>query len=87
MEWHTATKKQLIQICVNEDCSFEDKYESARELQLRQWRDEYLTDLVRLWGEGKSSRDIAIELGIDQGAVSWQLEKNALYGTRVKKEA
>jgi hypothetical protein len=85
MEWHTATKKQLIQICINEDCSFEDKYEAARELQLRQWRDEYLTDLVRLWGEGKSSPQIAWELGIDKQAVAWQLEKYELYGSRIAK--
>ena len=81
-----ATKQQLLQICLYEDCFIDDKYQAARELQLRQWRDEYLADLIRLWGEGKTSFQIAVELGLDQGSVSWQLEKHDLYGRRIKKD-
>jgi hypothetical protein len=83
MYFEDATKQQLIQICLFEDCPIDYKYEAARELQMRQWRDEYLTDLVRLWGEGKSSFQIAIELGLDIGQVQWQLEKYGLYGRRI----
>jgi hypothetical protein len=85
MKWEIASKHQLATICLWEDCSFDDKYESARELQLRQWRDEFLPDLVRLWGEGKTSLRISIELGIDKNAVAWQLEKHGLYGRRLAK--
>lgn len=83
MYWEDATKQQLLQICLWEDCPLEYKFEAARELQLRQWHDDYLPELVRLWGKGMSSWNIAIELGIDQGVVSWQLEKHGLYGRRI----
>jgi hypothetical protein len=83
MHLEDATKQQLIHICLWEDCSIDIKFEAARELQLRTWRDEYLADLVRLWGEGKSSFQIAIELGIEKGQVMWQLEKHGLYGRRI----
>jgi hypothetical protein len=83
MHFEDATKEQLLQIALWEDCPIEYKYEAAAELQMRQWRDDYLKDLVRLWGEGKSSFQIAIELGIDRNVVYWQLEKYGLYGRRV----
>lgn len=83
IHFEDATKQQLIQICLWEDCPIEYKYEAAVELQIRQWRDEYLPDLVRLWGEGKSSFEIAAELGLDKNTVFWQLEKYGLYGRRV----
>jgi hypothetical protein len=81
-----ATKEQLLQICLwEDDCPLDYKYEAAAELQMRQWHDDFLPDLLKLWGKGKSSWNIAIELGIDQGAVSWQLEKHGLYGSRITK--
>jgi hypothetical protein len=80
-----ANKRQLLQICLWEACSIDYKYEAARELQIRQWHDDFLPDLVRLWGEGKTSSQIAIELGLEQDAVSWQLEKHGLYGRRITK--
>lgn len=83
MYWEDATKEQLLTICLYEDCSLDDKYEAARELQMRKWHDDYLIDLLRLWGEGKSTFEIAVELGIDPGQVKWQLEKHDLYGRRV----
>ncbi|KQL20479.1 hypothetical protein AN957_19075 [Cytobacillus solani] len=83
MHFEDATKEQLIQICLWEECSIDYKFEAARELQLREWNDDYLKDLVRLWGEGKSSFQIAIELGIDRNVVYWQLEKHGLYGRRI----
>ena len=33
-----ATKEQLITICLYEDCPLEYKYEAARELEIRKWR-------------------------------------------------
>lgn len=84
MQYDIATKQQLLQITLWEDCSLEYKYEAARELQIRQWHDDYLLDLIRLWGEGKSSFQIAIELGIDKNQVEWQLQKYDLYGRRKK---
>jgi hypothetical protein len=78
-----ATKRQLLQICLWEDCTIDYKFEAARELQIRQWHDDFLPDLVRLWGEGKTSSQIAIELGLELDAVSWQLEKHGLYGRRI----
>lgn len=78
-----ATKKQLIHICLYEECSLDEKYEAARELQIRQWRDDYLIDLLRLWGQNKSIFEIAIEMGLEKGQIEWKLEKLGLYGKRV----
>lgn len=83
IHFEDATKEQLLQICLWEDCPIDYKYEAAAELQMRQWNDDYLMDLVRLWGEGKTSFQISIELGIDINVVYWQLEKYDLYGRRV----
>ena len=79
-----ATKEQLITICLYEDCPLEYKYEAARELEIRKWREEMLTDLVRLWAKGYSTFDIAIELGVDENTVQWQLQKHGLYRKRVR---
>jgi ATP/maltotriose-dependent transcriptional regulator MalT len=79
-----ATKEQLITICLYEDCPLEYKYEAARELEIRKWREEMLTELVRLWGKGYSTFEIAIELGIDENTVKWQLRKHGLYRKRVR---
>jgi hypothetical protein len=83
MHFEDALKTQLLQICLYEDCPIEYKYAAARELQLRQWRDEYLTDLVRLWGKGYSSFEIAVELGLDEPLVKRKLVKYGLYKRRV----
>jgi len=82
MRYETATKEQLLQICLWEECPIEYKYESARELQMRQWQEEFLPDLVRLWGEGNSPSYIATELGIEERAVRAQLRKHKLYNVR-----
>lgn len=83
MHFEDASKQQLLTICLHEDCPLDYKYEAAAELQMRQWHDDYLLKLVRLWGEGKSSFQIAIELGLEQNVVAWQLEKRGLYGRRI----
>jgi hypothetical protein len=79
-----ATKEQLLQIALYEDCPLDYKYAAARELELRKWREDMLTDLVRLWAKGYTAFQIAIELGIEENAVKWQLEKHGLYKKRVK---
>lgn len=83
MNFEDATKTQLLQICLWEECPIEYKYESARELQLRQWRDEYLTDLVRLWGKGYTLFSIAIELGLDEWMIQNKLTEYGLWKRRV----
>ena len=78
-----ANEHQLRHIIYYEDCSLDYKYAAARELQLRSFRDDMLPDLIRLWGQGWSSFDIAIELGVPMNRVQWQLQKYDLYGRRV----
>lgn len=82
VHFEDATKKQLIHICLVEECPIDYKYQAARELQLRQWHDDYLTDLVRLWGIGMTAFQIAIELGIEHNVVNYQLQKNGLFRKR-----
>jgi hypothetical protein len=83
MHFEDATKRQLLQIAFYEDCSLDDKYQAAAELQMRQWHDDYLMDLVRLWGQGKSAFEIAIELGISYHAVMYRLTKYKMFRRRV----
>lgn len=83
MYYEDATRKQLLQIALHEDCSIDDKYEAVRELQLRQFTDDMLPDLVKLWGAGLSTFEIGIELGIPQSTVIGRLQKYNLYGKRV----
>ena len=83
MFFEDASKRQLLQIALWEECPIDYKYEAAAELQMRQWHDDYLQDLVRLWGEGKTSFQIAVELNIDIQAVVYRLDKYKLYGKRV----
>jgi hypothetical protein len=81
-----ATREQLLTIALYEDCPLDYKYAACRELELRKWREDMLTDLVRLWAKGYTAFQIAIELGIEENAVKWQLEKHGLYKKRVKGE-
>lgn len=79
-----ATKEQLLTIALYEDCELELKYAACRELELRKFREEMLTDLVRLWGKGYTVFDISIELGVSENTVIYQLRKYGLRGKRVQ---
>jgi DNA-binding protein Fis len=78
IQFENATKRQLLQIALREDCSLDDKYEAVRELQLRQWNDSMLQDLVLLFGRGLSPFDVAIELGLDEYTVRKKLDQYGL---------
>lgn len=77
-----ANKKQLLTIALHEDCELDLKYAACRELQLRKWQEHMVTDLVKLWGQGYSSFDIAIELGVSESMVKRKLLEYGLYGKR-----
>lgn len=79
-----ATRQQLLTIALYDDCSLDDKYEAVRELQLRQWNDDLLSQLVSLWGRGYTIFDISIELGLQENTVKAQLYKYDLYKKRVR---
>lgn len=83
MKIEQATKQQLLQIALHEDCSMGFKYEACRELQLRGWNDDMLLDLIKLNGEGYSPKQIANELGIDYRTVNTKLSE---YGMRGRNE-
>ena len=78
-----ATRQQLLTIALYDDCSLDDKYEAVRELQMRQWNDDLLPQLVSLWGRGYTIFDISIELGLPENTVKAQLYKYDLYRKRV----
>ena len=84
MYFEFANKRQLLTIALYEDCDIDLKYEACRELQMRQWRDEFLTQTVILYGKGYRIVDIAAEIGIPEYTVQNILKKNGLYGKRVK---
>jgi hypothetical protein len=84
MNFDEATKRQLITICLYEDCSLDDKYLAARELQLKNWGSAFLQKLVKYWGMGLSDVQIAEKFGVEDWEIHKQLQKYNLYGSRVK---
>jgi DNA-binding protein Fis len=82
MNWELATKKQLLQIALNEDCPVDDKYQALRELQLR-WMNKLLPDLVLLYGQGLNCSQIALETGLDPHTVRNKLKQFGIYKKRV----
>jgi hypothetical protein len=85
MNFDEATKKQLLQIALFENCPLEYKYEAARELSLKTWGPIFLQKLVKYWGMGLSDVQIADKLGVEEWEVHKQLLKYNLYGSRVKR--
>jgi hypothetical protein len=84
MNFEEATKQQLLTICLYEDCSLDDKYLAARELQLKNWGSIFLQKLVKYWGMGLSDVQIAEKFGVEDWEIHKQLLKYNLYGSRVK---
>lgn len=85
LRWDEATKKQLLSICLyDDDCPMEYKYESLRELQLKNWGPTFLQKLLKYWGMGMSDQQIADNFGVELWEVKKQLLKYNLYGKRVK---
>ena len=78
MDYSKATTEQLETICLKEPCETHYKYAAVRELELRSWKDSYLTDLIRLWGKGEEPWRIAEELGIDEVTVRRMARKYKL---------
>jgi hypothetical protein len=78
MYWESATKRQLLHIAFGEDCSLHDKYQAVKELQLRQWNDSMLSDLVLLYGRGMSLFHIGIELGVDKYVIQNKVNQYGL---------
>lgn len=80
----SATKKQLLQIALHEDCPLEYKYAAARELQLKTWGAHFLQRLIQLWGEGQTVPQIADKFGVEEWEIKKQLLKYGSYKVRVK---
>jgi hypothetical protein len=85
MNFDEATKKQLLTICLYEDCPMEYKYLAAKELQLKNWGSTFLQKLVKYWGMGLSDVKIAEKFGVEEWEIHNQLVKYNLYGKRVKR--
>ncbi|MBW3114206.1 hypothetical protein KYJ26_20270 [Bacillus sp. MCCB 382] len=84
MDFESATKRQLLQIAINEECSLADKYAACREMQIRQWKETMLEDLVLLYGRGFSPFAVSIELGVDEYTVRNKIKQ---YGLRRRQGA
>jgi hypothetical protein len=82
MNLENATKKQLLQIALYEDCPLSFKYEALRELDLRKWSDIHLQKLLKYWGMGKTQDWIAEKLGMDFSTVGYYLMKYGLFKVR-----
>lgn len=79
-----ASRKQLLNIALYENCDLDLKYQAAAELQIRRWSDDMLPQLLTLWGKGYSAFQIGIEMEVPESTVRSQLIKYDLYGRRMK---
>lgn len=84
MDFMDATKKQLLTICLFEDCPLEYKYQAIRELQLKNWGPTFLQKLLKYWGMGLTEEQIAERFGVEVWEVNDQLQKYNLFGKRLK---
>lgn len=80
-----ATRQQLLTIALYEDCHIDLKWQAVAELEYRKWNDDMLPTLIKLWGKGLSTFEIAVELDIPVSTVRSRLTKYDLYGRRVEK--
>lgn len=69
-----ATKQQLLQIALFEDCEIDLKYEATRELQMR-WNNDMLTEVVIMYGKGYSPKEIANYLGVSHQMIGGIISK------------
>lgn len=84
MYFEDATRKQLLQVALYEDCHIDYKWEAVSELDYRKWHDDMLPTLIKLWGSGMSAFEIGIELDIPESTVRGKLKKYDLFGRRIK---
>jgi hypothetical protein len=77
MKWHKATKHQLLQIALYEDCPMEYKSRAAAELQTR-WSHSMLADLIYLYSKGEPVFYIAEYLGTDEQTLGGMISKYKL---------
>jgi DNA-binding NarL/FixJ family response regulator len=78
MSFESATKTQLLQVALYEDCPLSFKYEALRELSLR-WTNDRLPELIKLHAQGLNMSQIAFEMGIDPHTVKNKIKQ---YGLR-----
>ena len=64
MNFENATKNQLLQIALYEDCPLDYKYQAIKELQYRHIPEDIQADIMYQFGVGKSAEEIAEENGL-----------------------
>ena len=82
MDWASASKQQLLQIALSEDCDFSYKYEAVREIQGR-WSQDMLTDVVIMYGKGYRPKEIAEYLGVSVHRVGYIIARYGLKKAKV----
>jgi hypothetical protein len=82
MDWHKATKVQLLHLALEEDCPLDYKYKACAELQMR-WNNDMLTDVVIMYGKGYSPKEIADYLGISCEMIGGIISKYNLRRAKV----
>jgi len=86
VNFEDATRKQLLQIALHEECDIDYKWQAVAELEYRKWHDDMLPTLLKLWGAGLSAFDIAIELDLPESTIKGKLQQYGLFGRRVTNE-
>ena len=64
MNYEFATKQQLLQIALDEECDNQYKYRAIKELQYRYMPEEIRADMIYRLGTGSSLKQVAEENGL-----------------------
>jgi DNA invertase Pin-like site-specific DNA recombinase len=88
MNWHQATREQLLQVALDEDCSFDYKYKACSILQYQQHlnKADHLQEIVYLFAKGMLVSEIAKVLSISHQHVEKIINQKELWRTRLFKE-
>jgi DNA invertase Pin-like site-specific DNA recombinase len=88
LRWNEATREQLLQVALDEDCSFDYKYKACSILQYQQHlnKTDYLQEIVYLFSKGLRVPEIARILSITHQHVEKIINQKQLWKTRLYKE-
>lgn len=90
MDWQKASKRQLLQIALQENCPLDLKYKAVSELQERPFRpkhDERFHKVISLFGQGYFLYEIANIVGWSDYRVQRFIERYGLWKGRLYRES
>lgn len=88
LDWNSATREQLLQIAIHEDCEIDYKYKACSILQYQRHlnKADYLQEIVYLFSKGLRVPEISKVLSISHPHVEKIINQKELWRTQLYKE-